>query len=684
MPRAGGRLCIVVGVTEAPSPGAGSRYRPDIEGLRAVAIGAVLLYHAGVPLAPGGFVGVDVFFVISGYLITGLLWRERVGAGAVSLRSFYARRIRRLLPAAVLVLVFTAVVGRAVLPVMEWEQASRDIAAAALYVSNLAFAAQATDYLAADVTASPVLHFWSLSVEEQFYLVWPLVLIGATAAVARAPRRAAVGALVLLAVASLSLSVRLTDTDQPWAFFGSAARGWQFAAGGLLYLLRTARPGPEPAPLGRAAAEVLGILGATGIAASIVLLSDQVPYPGWPALLPTLGTVALIGAGPGSWVGRMLGTAGPRAVGRVSYSWYLWHWPFVVFALALGGPLPWPALVGVVAASWLPAFLAYRYVESPLRRPSALMPTPAAAYRFAAVGTLGAVGLATLVLPWSAGQTPVTVQSDPMPDTAVALVVQPGAPMSPADARADIPVIYDDDCHLSAGVRRSPPCVFGAVDGDRTVVLFGDSHAAQWFPAVQRIADQRGWRLLTRTKSGCPASDVVVWNESLKRRYRECEAWRESVLTELAASPADLIIVAEYRRGYVREQAAGGWDGPTQAQWQRGRSAVLSALRRTGADVVFLQDTPVMPFDPPECLAENPDDPTLCAAPRASAADVEAPTEVPVIDLTDAFCSKATCPAVRWGHVIYRDDSHMTARFARALSPVLGARLAAAAPAPRR
>src|ERR687897_311670 len=291
-------------------------FRPDVEGLRAVAVGVVLLYHAGVPFAPGGYVGVDVFFVISGYLITGLLLRESEKTGTLSLARFYSRRAKRLLPMTVVVL------GAVVLVVGMWprfdpvrmDEVSLGVVASGLYVMNWLLAARATDYFAAGLQASPVQHFWTLAVEEQFYLIWPTLLL-VVAWWCRRTGRSLRPALVV-AFAALALAV--------------------------------------------------GGLGA--IAFATFRFNDATLFPGYAALVPTLGTAAIIAAGfatTSAGPARLL-TLGPvRHVGRISYSWYLWHWPLLVFAAAVWGSLSTLEGIGVLAASYVPTVLTNRLVEKP-------------------------------------------------------------------------------------------------------------------------------------------------------------------------------------------------------------------------------------------------------------------------------------------------------------------------------
>jgi peptidoglycan/LPS O-acetylase OafA/YrhL len=314
-------------------------FRPDLEGLRAVAVVLVLLYHAAVPGFTGGYVGVDVFFVLSGFLITGLLLREVRRTGTISLPSFYARRARRLLPASALVLLVTMVASALVLPPLLVPGVAGDAAAASLYVSNMRFAFQATDYLQAEMAPSPLLHFWSLGVEEQFYVFWPALVLLIARGRADAGRRVAIAAGIISAV-SFGLALWLTEANAPWAFFSLPTRAWELGLGAFLAIGGTQLARIPARPAAVAAWVGLAMVGISG-----VVLSTETPFPGTAALLPTVGSALVIAGGfrqapfaPGRW----LSLAIPRFLGRISYSLYLWHWPVLILpAAALGAPLPW-------------------------------------------------------------------------------------------------------------------------------------------------------------------------------------------------------------------------------------------------------------------------------------------------------------------------------------------------------
>ncbi len=410
-----------------------SGFRSDIEGLRAVAVLAVVLFHAGIPGAAGGFVGVDVFFVISGFLITGLLWREVSATGTVGLRNFYGARARRLLPASATVGVFIMVATAVLLPALQARSVIEDGIASALYVSNYRFILQGVDYLAAFAPPSPFQHYWSLGVEEQFYLVWPALIIGTAWLIRRVRRRTDADdtssktpylvVLASVAVSSFALSLACTYVMPAAAFFSLPTRAWQLAAGGLVAL--TAGQWRRVPP------RAVAITGWTGLALILLAcagLSGNTLYPGVAALLPTAGAVLVIGVGcaaPSLGCGRLLGLAPMRAIGRVSYSWYLWHWPLLLVALWAIAPVTGHSMLLALAAiliSFGLAVLTLRFIESPLRFAAPIRRSPLASLGLGGAATAIAVcvGFALLELapiPIGHGPAarPLTITASPPP-----------------------------------------------------------------------------------------------------------------------------------------------------------------------------------------------------------------------------------------------------------------------------
>ena len=685
---------------------------------------AVVLFHAAVPGLPGGFVGVDVFFVISGFLITGMLWREVERTGRVRPARFYGARARRLLPAGILVVVATAAASAWLLPPLQARTVLGDGVASALYIANYRFAVQGTDYLAADTPPSPFQHYWSLGVEEQFYLVWPALLV-ATAALAlrlrrgTGPRtvRAPVLVLTTVAVISFAVSLRWTTDLPPWAFFSLGSRAWQLAVGGLV-ALGAGLCRRLPAGLAGAA----GWLGLGLIVLAAVGLDERTPYPGVAATLPVAGTALVVAAGcarPRGGVDRVLTLAPLRWGGRISYSWYLWHWPVLLLApvvvghgLGLGGRLVAAALSGVLAAGTLLA------LENPIRfgrlrgAPGrsvllgggltvagvcaclvalAAVPPPrgqGAEARTPDIGAGAATRTATpSATPAAPSQRPEDAALQRLTDQVQAAVAASAdvqavpANLTPplADAPADKPDVFVNGCVRSWLYVGQHECASGDTSSPTRVALVGDSHAAMWQPAVEQIATERHWRLETMGKVTCPLMDLPIYSPYLDRAYTECVQWRGQIMARLRAErPA--VIVLDMARRYSPDYGFTVYGRP----WLDSITRTVAQLRSTGARVLVLGPVPDPHAVVPTCLSEHLDSAVVCAPGRAAAvnaAGIAAEARASVAgggmyaDLTDLFCTATRCPDIVGNQLVYRDDNHLTIEYARWLAPVLGAEL---------
>ena len=672
-------------------PGVTTHFRRDVEGLRAVAVAVVVAYHAGVPWLAGGYVGVDAFFVVSGFLITRLLLAEHAREGRIRLARFSSRRIRRLLPASFVVLAATVVASWLVLAPLRLTDVLADARAAALYVVNIRFAVEGSDYLAAEVGESPLLHYWSLAVEEQFYLVWPAIVWGLASLARRVGRWVVPVGVAVVAAASLGLALRLTETSQPWAFFGLPSRAWEFAVGGLV-ALAAARAGERWA--GARAALAWAGLGGLLLAVATYGAATAFPAPG--ALLPVLGTAAVLGAtGSGAGPVGVLGLRPLQWLGARSYSVYLWHWPpLVLVPVAIDRPLRPAETALVVLAAVGVATVAHAVVEEPLRRSTWLGWRPRRGLALGAGLTLAAllvpVAIGSQVTLQSAGpevaapEQPAAVDASIVDDLATTGPVPSNLTPSLSSARADVPRIYAEGCHGDFAAVAPAGCRVGDVDADRTVALVGDSHAAQWFPAVEAFALDQGWALEPITKSSCPFVDATVWIDALRRPYAECDQWRAAVLDDLAQDPPELVVVASY----PLYQLAGG-DGPAddEAAWGAALQRSLEDLTALGSRVVLVGALPTPGIDVAACVSGDLDDATACAAPRADLVHPErAATEqaaaaaagAGLIDPTALVCGATTCPAVSGNLLVWRDESHVTATYAAFLGPTFAAALDAA------
>lgn len=670
-------------------------HRKDIQGLRAVAVLSVLLYHAGVPGFEGGYVGVDVFFVISGFLITGLIVREIETTGSLDLKRFWARRIRRLLPATVVLFVGVAAMTVLMLPVTRWLSIAGDTVASAVYLINWRLAERSVDYLAAGEPASPLQHFWSLAIEEQFYIIWPILVVVAWALAGR--RRYPINVrtllgvgLALIIVASLIWSIYLTQQDPGRAYFVTTTRAWELALGALIAVYA-----PKLRTIPLALKKALGWCGLVGIVLAVLTFSSNTPFPGYHALLPTIGTAAAIVAGGGDGRGsvRVLEPGFMQDIGALSYALYLWHWPAVVAATAIWGEdnsLPWTLGVMVVAGSAVPAWFTYRVVEKPIHTSAYIAKLPRRAYKLAAACTVVSFVAAAAVwlsIPNSdttnADAPGAQVLGDSPGDSDLGGVVD--GPLeftpAPADASADNADVYDDGCHQDYGSDEPAYCVYGEVGADISLALIGDSHAAHLQPALRQIAESRGWELRTYTKSACLFGAVDVWHPTPEGAYEDCRSWEQNVQQDLRANPVDLVITSS---SGGHSAVVGGERVPrpeADAFLADGLTATWRSAQESGASVLVVLDTPWVGGDVPECVAENPDRLSECAVDRTEAVDRSAQAyqtlalqhadSIHSLDLTPWVCPEEMCPAIIGEVLIYRDGHHLTGTYARSLAPIL-------------
>jgi peptidoglycan/LPS O-acetylase OafA/YrhL len=672
---------------------AGRRFRPDIEGLRAVAIVAVLLCHAGVPFLAGGYVGVDVFFVISGFLITRLLVGELDRTGTISLRGFYARRAKRLLPLTAVLLATVGVLSMILLSPLRNTEVAGDIISSALYVANWHFAAQSIDYFAQGLEPSPVLHLWSLAIEEQFYLVWPGLMLLTTWFWRRrghSVRPVLWVTLAAILAASLVYGVVLTNEKPAFAYFSTFARAWELGLGAALALLVTVR-------LPRLGAAALGWAGVAAIVYASFAFTSETTFPGTAALVPTLGAAALILSGSALaakaggvtgvrvGAGNFLALPPVRYVGRISYSWYLWHWPFLIFAAAIWGPrLSVAAGLAAVAASWVPTQITHTLIEDPVRRAPTLRRLPNRAIALGLACTLVAVGVGiglrdsqptvrTAKLSEVPGAAALSEQPFPQ-ETAVAL--RP----NPLKAGADRSRAYYEGCLVGIDGTNSNKCLYGDSEGRRTLILFGDSHAMQYFPTVDELAELNHWRLIVLTKAECPPEELKVRSMIENREYSQCDEWRQDALERIEKGGKSVTVVMSGDTEYIPygpdgEELTG--DAAAEAM-EAGYLRTLRRIQAAGPRTVVIRDNPTSVEDVPSCVSEDIQHLGRCAFPRHREWDreydvraAERASKTHLVSFIADICPGELCRAVIGNALTYRDKDHLTATFARTLEPML-------------
>ena len=654
------------------------QFRPEIQGLRALAVVSVVLFHIWPNVIPGGFVGVDVFFVISGYLITSVLFREVQERGEISLLNFYERRIRRIVPAATLVLLVIAV-SVPLLPEVRWEETAQGIIAAALYFENWHLSQLAVDYLGAENLPSPVQHYWSLSIEEQFYIVWPVLMMAASLFSRKWPahrRVALIFPLAMVVLASFIASIMLTTSEPEFAYFATHTRIWELGLGALLALIALPKFSAWPA-------EILRVVGIAAIAYAGFEFSVKTVFPGYAAALPTLGCALVIAAGsqaPAWSIRQLLNSRIAQYLGDISYSVYLWHWPLIVF-MRVVAPERLSVLGGlaIIVATLGLAHLTKVLVEDRFRRGRG---SPVRVISFGVVAIVTCAVLPIVILFGMIGSQTTTAADARYPGAAALF----GAPVpefvrpipSLSRVKKDLPAAYSSECHLPLVSSTPNPCRLGNPEGRFKVVLVGDSHAAQWIPVLEDIAKTQNWQLITHTKSSCPLLKTPIVSKKLK--YSACLDWGRAVLDQLRASPPDLVLYTQARHGLFSEKGE-----PIKDDMAAAIGDVWKELELSGIAIAAIRDTPRMPFQAAECLSIR----GHCVAERKNVLDENDPVvvaaavnrAVPLIDMTDGICTATQCPAVIGNVVVWRDSNHLTVTYVRTLAPFFLARLQKAVPA---
>ena len=685
----GGIRFLASGDESGTAPG-DRLFRPDVEGLRAVAIILVVLFHSGVSALSGGYVGVDVFFVISGFVITGVLLRERAVSVRTSLLAFYGRRCRRIIPAATVVIIVTVVLAYLFLGVGVGGRTAIDGRWATVFLANVHFNAIGVDYLSARLSPSPLQNFWSLSVEEQFYVVYPTLFLLLAGIRSRWSLRVrlAVG-LTVVTRASLAFSVVDTHSDAVGAYFSPFSRAWELGLGALVAV---GTPWLKRLPVGVAAAATWIGLGA--ILAAACTFGAQTAYPGSAVAIPVFGAAFIIAGGvvaPRLGVEVLLRLPPLRAIGKLSYSLYLWHWPILVIAadyagkttLSVGQNLAWDAVA--LGAS----VLSYLLVENPIRHARVLLRV-----RWASVGmgvalvvlALGAIGVQTTIAAASGSPstTPATAPT-PSPRDTLRLVaasdrirIAPSSlvpPLSEATTASSSDIGFPPSstgCRPDASQSKVPRCAFADLASARTMVLYGDSHAGMWFRSIEDIAKRAHWRLMVLYKPACPAEPLPVRAIGTTGRWVACADWQRFAIKRINQIDPVLLIVSQ----------ASDYEDPTgrrytPMQWQGGLTVLFAHIAAPHAVKIVLGNLPSSKG--PDCVAQHVDDVQLCATPPRSSltpynnaerlvADAEGAR---YIDVTPWFCG-STCSAVIGDYDVYAAGGHVTLDYSRFLESVLG------------
>jgi hypothetical protein len=519
-----------------------------------------------------------------------------------------------------------------------------------MYAGNIDLASRARDYFSSN--DNPLLHTWSLGVEEQFYILWPLLLL-APAALAARSRSALVMTMVIAAIASLIGAVTLTQTAQPWAFYGVLTRVWEFALGGFVALMPSDRVGRSKG---------LALLAMAGVAVALVIFDEGTQYPGYAAVLPALAGVAFI-VGEAGWLDQ----PALRWLGRVSYAWYLWHWPLVGLGQALD---PQIGALGKIAWSLVAlglAWLTYKYVEGSAREGGL---SKLAVDRFTLYGVGASV--AVMLVAWAA-MSIAERQAGSLPQKRFAA------------ARADR---FATNCWANT-VEEYKPCYAGDASSGTTLALLGDSHAEHWLGGLDRAGRERGWKIDVMVKGGCPVSDAPEMTHPRRiRHYRECARFREAMIQRIIRQRPAAVILSSWDHYIAMDGRASSWQ-VTPEQWEAGLRRTYTRLTKAGIRVIVMRDVPRTHFDVPQCLSRNAARLPFAGScfyergksisPAGVTAQNRAARGLPVafLDMNDVICPTARCSPVREGAIVFTDDNHISATFSRSVGDILGARIVA-------
>ena len=693
----------ITSLGSVPAPVSNARHRsvvrapkrPDIQGLRAVAVTLVLVYHFFPTAIPGGFVGVDVFFVISGFLITLLLIREIDRTGTISLSKFFVRRVRRLMPAALTTTIVTVVAAALTVGPVRLVSILQDAAWTSGYLANVHFGLDPAGYFARS-DPSPFLQFWSLAVEEQYYLVWPTLLLCIVLLAKKRVLRMLPVVLTFVIVSSLPISIVLTNSGSSQAYYSLASRAWELAIGGVVaYVVFRGAWVP-----GRRISAAVGLLGAGGVLFAAFSFTDSTLFPGAAALIPTVGTALVIWSGTYhvGVLGRVLSVRPAQFVGDMSYSLYLWHWPVLVLGVGVLTSNSGSTRAVLMGVSLVVSIASFYLIEQRASRIGltwhshkvlalniaiALTAVSVPAVAAPNVGITGGLRIAP---------SPVESATASIKDGTITLadhnpvIVPKSVPSnvdpSLKDLTQDLPTVFTNGCYGHT----LKVCAGGDPHGKRTIVLAGDSHAGQWWPGVNQAAIENHWKLYMVGMSACALADVDVSKGGTSEPWPECRAWQREAPKAIVALHADLVIYANNTQGYAKDV---NLRSNFPSTWSGGVSAVLDELRTT-SKVLFFGQSPIQRTDPSTCLSQNLQDVSACSTPVDEAVppkikDLEPPLAreggAAFFDPTSLLCTQV-CPMMDHNVVMYRDHGHLAATYSRSLSHKLAAVISAAFPRP--
>ncbi|MEJ2177190.1 MAG: acyltransferase family protein [Gammaproteobacteria bacterium] len=637
-------------------------FKPEIEGIRAIAIILVVAAHVNISGMEGGFIGVDIFFVLSGFLITGLLLKETEEKGRIDLVSFYARRLKRLLPALIFMVVTIGAVSAVLLAPFEHDNQAISAIYAVTWTSNMYFALANFGYFDSGAESNLFLHTWSLGVEEQFYIVWPALILVLTrlfkSGEANSKSQGVEKGFLMILIVGLFASLLLFAFRPVWSFYFMPSRAWQFSAGALACLyVSTGKLNKNRSDLNSRICKFGSLVGLLFIGLATFTFDNESPYPGYRALLPTVGTALLLVCSSGDYnqhlSSRFLSRSVMQWLGKISYSWYLWHWPVLVLGSTLTGNHEPQFLIPLACLSLACAAFSYYLIESPLRYSSwiaqrDLTTIALSIFMIAVLATTGSVWISRSEV-WSRQPEQKEFKQ----------------------TQLDVSRIYADHCdqwYFSADVR---PCAYGNPDAANTAVLLGDSVGAQWFPALYELFGGGDWNLILLTKGSCPIIDETFFYSQLNRNFIECDVWRNAAIDWIVQQSPEILFIGNSQVEF------------TQNQWIDGTKRVLDRVATEIPKVFIIRPTYALPFHGPACIARNKWQSKIikplinCSVPAGSERSgrvldwlqtaVSEYSSASIIDMNSRVCPGGVCSAIVDGKPVFRDEQHITASFARSL-----------------
>lgn len=654
-------------------------FRKDIAGLRAIAVLAVILFHLNPSWVPGGFAGVDIFFVLSGFLITGILWREYNKYGRISLLNFYARRAKRLIPAAIFLIIAVLIASAFIYPYWLWDGILGQASAGFLYMANIWFALQGGDYFTESLELpQPLLHLWTLGLEEQFYFVLPVLMISLLLLGKNYSRRALILGLGLFTVASFTLSVLLTPEFPTNSFYLLHTRFWEFAVGGLLAIVLTDSSTHIARGLKGIAGQVSSSIGLLGIVLSLVLLDPTVQYPGYAAALPVVSTLLILASSPENFINRMVGIQPMVGVGNISYSWYLWHYPPIVLLATFPGLTNFQSIVLAFTIGLIGAVFSYFMVEKPFRFGKRNIGSPlkvvtlslVACIALASLTFTGGIGVARAKLA-AAGDSAIGIQEN-------IGKIQPVPERATPTPDEEVPSVKSDNVDDVALPESESVPLIETLQG-QTVLLVGDSHSLHWEAAFREaVENQLGGTLVMHSLLSCPAIDVYVTKLDGSAMRAGCEEHRETFWD--IADEADIIVLSQAEHYVNRLRDPDGKKIEDEAKytlWKNAYAEWIELINQQSSVLGVVADNPKMPNNPADCVKYS-GTPTDCDVNEELVREImgELPAishsvreayllspETQVFDVYGKICENKICKASDKGVSVFSDNQHLAEKW---------------------